>query len=168
MNDRKFALLLLVLAISYGYTAFQLQVPFSYDPLGPKPFPIVLSFLLASLSILIFINPEPIIFPGKPSILRTFWFIGILCFYQTTFQFLGFLLSTTISVYLMSRLFKSTWMQGLLSGLIMAVSFYWIFHFLLDVPLPLGTMFQYKAEVIDTNLVKDTYAYLISKNIKWM
>jgi hypothetical protein len=33
-------------------------------------------------------------------------------------------------------------MQGLLTGLILAISFYGIFHFLLGVPLPLGSLFR--------------------------
>jgi putative tricarboxylic transport membrane protein len=63
-------------------------------------------------------------------------------FYLLTFRLLGFMLATTITAYAIARLVGSSWMEGLLTGLVIAIFFYGIFHFLLGVPLPLGALFQ--------------------------
>ena len=67
---------------------------------------------------------------------------AVLLFYLITFRFLGFMLATTLAVYAAARTVGSTWMEGLLTGLITSIFFYGIFHFLLQVPLPLGYIFK--------------------------
>lgn len=143
MSDRLFSLFLLSLALVYGAMALQLEVPFSYDPLGPKPVPLLLAGLLGLFSLVLLIRPRQINLPESSSLIRSGRLIAILVFYQTSWTILGFLLSTTISIYLVSRLFRCSWMQGLMVALIISVTCYGLFNFLLHVPLPLGDIFSY-------------------------
>ena len=48
--DRILSLLLLGLAAFVAVQAMQLEVPFSYDPVGPRAFPLGLAILLAALA----------------------------------------------------------------------------------------------------------------------
>lgn len=142
MTDRLFSVLLLFVSLLYGLTAWRIQVPFAFDPLGPQPLPITLAILLFLLAGILILRPAQ-----KNSTPTTrnlsLQFLTILLFYQIAWTFLGFLLSTTISVYFLTRLFKRSWMEGLMTALLLSVICYGLFNFVLEIPLPLGTFFSY-------------------------
>lgn len=143
MNDRLLSLFLLLTSLLYGVTALRIKIPFAYDPLGPKPVPMVLAVLLAVLSIILLLRPlkkgatEHFLNGKTPQL------ISIVLFYQISWTLLGFLLATTISIYILSRLFDCSWMQGLMTALLISVTCYGLFNFILKIPLPLGTLFSY-------------------------
>lgn len=143
MSDRLFSLFLLLLASLYGVYGLQLEIPFSYDPLGPKPVPLFLSAVLFLLSVIILLRPLQIDPETKRTPRRPLWLFSILLFYQITWLPLGFLLSTTISCYLLSRQFHCSWMQGLMGAMIVTVLCYGFFNLILHIPLPLGYIFSY-------------------------
>ncbi len=143
MRVRGFAIFLLFLTLLYGVLALQIQVPFAFDPLGPKPLPLDLAALALGLVLVILIRPGKPLMIGRPQLGRCLWLFAILLFYQATWLSLGFLFSTTISLYLLSRLFHCSWMQGLMTALLAAVICYGLFNFVLQIPLPLGTLFSY-------------------------
>jgi putative tricarboxylic transport membrane protein len=139
LSERLFLCLLLLGGTAYAYFGWRIEVPFAYDPLGPKALPVFLGFFLAGLSFfsLFFAGKTVMTFTGRVGKLAL-----IVLFYFFTFQFLGFMSATTLSVYCISRLRGASWMQGLLTGLIISQCFYGIFHFWLKVPLPLGRIFR--------------------------
>lgn len=143
MSDRVVSFLLLLAGLTYAGMGLQLQVPFSYDPLGPRPVPLFLAALLVVLALLLLLRPLSIALPEAPDLLRGFWLLASLSFYLLSWNVLGFLLSTTLSLYLISRLFCCSWMQGLMTALILSVICYGLFNFMLDAPLPLGLIFTY-------------------------
>ncbi|MGW8313159.1 MAG: tripartite tricarboxylate transporter TctB family protein [Desulfuromonadales bacterium] len=143
MTDRGFAFVLLLFSLLYALMARNIEVPFAYDPLGPKPVPLALATALILLSLLIACRPERNVHFKRIPLANSFYLLGILLFYQTTWLSFGFLLSTTISVYLLTRLFKCSWMQGLMTALVISVSSYGLFNFFLKIKLPLGTIFTY-------------------------
>ena len=49
MADRVLASVVIVLGIAVGWSAMDLYVPFQYEPLGPKAFPLFLSTILLTL-----------------------------------------------------------------------------------------------------------------------
>lgn len=143
MSDRFLSFFLLTLASLYGIQGLQLDIPFSYDPLGPKPVPLVLAAVLFLLSALIFYRPLKLSSAEKSKSRRPLWLFCLLFFYQMAWLPLGFLLSTTISCYLVSRQFHCTWMQGLMGAMVVTVICYGFFSLILNIPLPLGYIFSY-------------------------
>ncbi|SEA77266.1 putative tricarboxylic transport membrane protein [Desulfuromusa kysingii] len=143
MSDRFFALFLFSLGLLYGITALQITVPIAYDPLGPKPLPLILAILHTGLALLVILRPEKKLLQHQSLPRKVFFLLAIMLFYQATWMALGFLLSTTISLYLLSQLFNCSWMQGLMTSLVTAVIGYALFNFILQIPLPLGTLFSY-------------------------
>lgn len=143
MRDRGFAIFLFLLAILYGATALQITVPFAYDPLGPKPVPLALAALFAVLALIVIFRPEKEALENQSLLRKALFLFAIMFFYQVTWLPLGFLLSTTLSMYLMSRLFNCSWMEGLMTALVTSVICYGLFNFMLQIPLPLGNLFSY-------------------------
>lgn len=139
MSERLFTFLLAVFGGVYLWLGVQLEAPIAYDPLGPRIFPVVLGSSLVVLCFSISICYTMTEFQIGSKVKRLALTILL---YLVTFKFLGFMLATTISVYLVARLVSCSWMEGLLTGLIVSICFYGIFHFLLGVPLPLGTLFR--------------------------
>lgn len=143
MSDRFFSIFLLILAGFYCLSGLQIDVPFSYDPLGPKPVPLILSAILFFCSLICIIRPLQFDIFAKKEHRRSLCFFAILLFYQITWLPLGFLLSTTISCYLASRQLNCSWMQGLMASMIITVICYGFFSIFLHISLPLGYIFSY-------------------------
>lgn len=141
MNPRFFALLISLIAGGFIYVGTDIKVPFSYDPLGPMPFPMTISIMLLLLSLFICFKPSNLIQQTKPN-KKIITVICMICLYFVAFNFLGFMLSTTICVYGIAQISGSTKMQGMLTGLITSIIFYSVFHFQLGKALPLGYIFQ--------------------------
>lgn len=139
MSERFFILLLFIVGSVYLYFGLKIEAPFTYEPLGPRTFPILLGSCLLTLCPLTLFFHKMSVLQIKGSVAKL---VLAVLFYLFTFQLLGFMSATTISAYAIARLVGSSWMQGLLTGLILAIFFYGIFHFLLGVPLPLGSLFR--------------------------
>lgn len=139
MSERFFILFLFICGAVYLYFGLKIEVSFAYEPLGPRSFPVLLGSCLLILCILTSLFHEMSTLQLKGSMFKL---VLAVLFYLITFQLLGFMLATTISTYAIARLVGSSWMQGLLTGLVLAIFFYGIFHFLLGVPLPLGSLFR--------------------------
>lgn len=145
MNDRLFSLFLLLTALLYGLVAFRIKVPFAYDPLGPQPVPMTLAVLLITLSTILLLRPLKRAAPESLFNNKMLQLIAIALFYQVSWTMLGFLLATTISLYMLSKLFQCSWMQGLMTALLTSVTCYGLFNFILKIPLPLGSLFSYSS-----------------------
>lgn len=139
MSERLFLLFLFVCGAVYLYFGLKIEVPFAYEPLGPRTFPVLLGSCLMALCLLSLGLHKMTSIRLQQSVVHHA--LAIL-FYLLTFHLLGFMLATTISTYSIARGVGCSWMQGLLTGLILAIAFYGIFHFLLGVPLPLGALFR--------------------------
>lgn len=139
MSERFFIVIMFIAGGVYLYFGLKIEVPFAYEPLGPRAFPVLLGcslLLLCLVNICLHSTPR---FQLKGSVAKH----GLaVLFYLLSFQLLGFMLATTITTYVIARIVGSSWMEGLLTGLVMAIFFYGIFHFLLGVPLPLGSLFR--------------------------
>lgn len=138
MSERHFLIVLLALGLVFSLFGWRLETPAAYDPLGPKAVPVGLGLVLAGLSLASLPAAR-----GEAAILtaRAGRLILVVLLYFLVFRLLGFMPATVVSVYLIARLRGANWMQGLLTGLMLALFFYGVFHFLLDVPLPLGRIF---------------------------
>ncbi|WP_368028621.1 tripartite tricarboxylate transporter TctB family protein [Arcobacter sp. s6] len=142
MIDRLFGIFLLFLGLYFIWGGSQLVVPFSYDPLGPKFFPMLAGGMLSILAIIAIINAKKVTFPASTTMIKTVIIVILLVAYQLTFDVLGFLLSTGILVFFISRIFAANQLQALSSAIGVSSTVYIIFNILLDVPLPVGSIFS--------------------------
>ena len=138
--DRAFGIFLLLVGAYVIYGGLALEVPFSYDPLGPKTFPVILGILLSALSVFIIAKPEKAHFPEGATRLNTVFIVVLLVVYSSSFNYLGFLLSTALLVFFISKIFQGTTKQSLGSAVGVSLSVYALFGILLEVPLPAGIL----------------------------
>lgn len=139
MSERIFLTILICCGLVFLYFGTRIDAPFAYGPIGPKVFPLFLGGTFVVLCIFCVLRSgSGVLAPDG----RVAWIGAILVFYLVTFRFLGFMLATTVAVYSAARTVGSTWMQGLLTGLVISICFYGIFHFFFKVPLPLGYIFE--------------------------
>lgn len=139
MSERLFLLLVFSCGALYLCLGLRIEAPFAYDPLGPRAFPVILGTCLLALCLL------SAFFHTMSTVEIERRVVGLalaVLFYLLTFKLLGFMLATTLSAYTVARLVGCGWMEGLLTGLLISIGFYAIFHFLLGVPLPLGAIFR--------------------------
>lgn len=139
MSDRIFAILMFVLSGLLVIGALSWEVPFAYDPLGPKAFPLLLAGLLVGLSIWLLVKPgKETDMPRGAVLINKFVVILTLLAYVFLFEWLGFILSTLLMTAVIGRLFGASWLQCLAGGVGYSLGFFVLFRWLLDIPLPIG------------------------------
>ncbi len=142
MKEHVFTLVLLAIGLGMVYHSCTLEVGFLYEPIGPTRFPLLIGLgliLLAGGNLWTLRQSHSL--PRRHANHRLVPLLLCVVFYLATFRFFGFMLATTVSMYFTARLSGSSWMQGALTGLLLSIGFYGLFHFMLDVPLPLGHIF---------------------------
>lgn len=141
LNDRILGIFAIALAAFMAYHGYGMNSEFSYEPIGPKVFPLLLSGFLAICGLVLIIkggNPVP---PNpKGSSARIFSMIAVLFLYAFVFQPLGFLLSTLIMVTLVGRLFGGSWLYSFFGGVGLSIILFLLFDLALDVVLPTGVL----------------------------
>lgn len=143
MSQRIFALVWLLVSVAMGWLALAFNVQFSYEPVGPKAWPLVLSVLMSISAIYLFIRPgEEPEWPEARTIGRIALLALSLLLYAIFFQTLGFPLATALMTVAVGRLFGGSWKASAIAGVVMGIGLYFFFDRLLDVVLPLGGWFR--------------------------
>ncbi|OEY65417.1 tripartite tricarboxylate transporter TctB family protein [Marinobacter sp. X15-166B] len=137
--DRILGLALIGLAALAAFNASQFEVMFSYEPVGPKAFPILLSAILAGLSLVLVFRPgDNGEWPDKHVALRLLAVLAVLLVYALLFTRLGFMVTTLVAVLMLARLFAASWAKALVAGVLMSVGSYYLFTLGLGISLPTG------------------------------
>ncbi|MBQ0833129.1 tripartite tricarboxylate transporter TctB family protein [Marinobacter sp.] len=137
--DRILGIALIGLAALAAFNASQFEVMFSYEPVGPKAFPILLATILAGLSLALVFRPgENGEWPDKHVVLRLLAVLAVLLVYAMLFTRLGFMITTFFAVLFLARLFEATWQKALVAGVLMSVGSYYLFTLGLGISLPTG------------------------------
>ena len=142
MSDRILGLIVLGLAIWYGWTAGSYQASFG-DPLGPAVFPQMLAVPAALLSLFLILKPDPD--PGwavGSPLVRQFATVVVLLAYAFFLENLGYVLATALGAIAMSRLLGAGWLKSTVAGVVLAVALFVTFDTLLGLPLPLYPRFM--------------------------
>lgn len=143
MSDRIFGVILVALAAVVAVLAQQIEVPLSYEPVGPKAWPIVLAVLLAATGVLLTLRatdgPQPV-FPRGVLLNRVIAMIAIIGAYAVMFEPLGFALSTWLVTIALGRLFGGSWAKVTIAGALLGIGLYYGFDRVLDVTLPQGPL----------------------------
>lgn len=144
--QRIFAAVLLLACIGLALMAWPYQAPFSYEPVGPRAFPLLMLGLMGIALLYLLIRPTPIVHTDdEPPLDReTLTKIGIcvalLLVFAGLFEPLGFILSSILIGIPMARLYGGRWVPSVVVVVAMSVGLYLLFDKAMDVPLPLGLL----------------------------
>lgn len=138
--DRILGIALMGLAAFAAYQAWNLQVLFSYEPVGPKAFPLVLSGILALLALVLIVRPgEGGEWPDRGLWLRILGVLGVLFLYALLFSRLGYTVTSFLAVVALARLFGASVPKAVVAGVLMAAGSYVLFTSGLGIALPAGS-----------------------------
>lgn len=142
MYDRIFAGTLLLLSGLVAWAAAQFEVPFQYEPLGPKAFPYILSACLALASIWLIIKPSADDWhPSKQVLLRLVGALVLMYVYALMYEPLGFIVATTVVGAVFSWKFGAKPVVAGVYALVMSVVSYFMLTDLLQLNVPAGAIF---------------------------
>ncbi|CDG20845.1 TctB protein [Xenorhabdus poinarii G6] len=140
MSDRIFATVWLVLCGIGLVVGWGIHSEYSYEPLGPRPFPITIISLMALCALLLlFKKPDSVHWPTPPVLRRLVLLIATLAAYAGLFEWLGFPLATLLLTFSVARLFNASLLAAMMSGVFLSGSLFFAFDRLLDVTLPVGS-----------------------------
>ncbi|CAH0313272.1 tripartite tricarboxylate transporter TctB family protein [Pseudomonas brassicacearum] len=144
--QRIFAAVLLLVCIGLALMAWPYQAAFSYEPVGPRAFPLLMIGLMGLALLYMLFRPTPIVHSDEDPHLdrETLQKIGIcvvlLLVFAGTFEPLGFILASILIGVPMARLYGGRWVPSAVIISLMAIGLYLLFDKLMDVPLPLGLL----------------------------
>ncbi|MCK0768332.1 tripartite tricarboxylate transporter TctB family protein [Chromohalobacter canadensis] len=141
-NDRICGVLLLVLAVAYGWGATQFPEPFGgAESVGPDTFPKVLAVVLALSSLYLIVKPDPDnAWPTGRIVLELVIAVAVLVAYTLLLQPLGFILATLLAVGTLCWRMGAPPMRAYVTGAIAGVVVYLLFTYALNLALPLGVL----------------------------
>ena len=162
MADRILGALCVVLGAAMAWFARGYAAEISYEPVGPRAFPLLLAAILALVGAWMFIRggpraataPAPVppatgaaeaatavqVAAPRGNLAAVALCAGAVLVYGALFQTLGFVLATTLMAVPVGKAFGGDWKKCLLGGLVMGVGFFFLFDKLLDVILPTGVL----------------------------
>ncbi|KKA05153.1 membrane protein [Pseudomonas ogarae] len=144
--QRIFAAVLLLVCIGLALMAWPYQAAFSYEPVGPRAFPLLMLGLMGLALLYMLFRPTPVVHSDDDPHLdrETLQKIGIcvvlLLVFAGTFEPLGFILASILIGVPMARLYGGRWVPSVVIISLMAIGLYLLFDKLMDVPLPLGLL----------------------------
>ena len=143
-SDRLFGLFILIIALAYIASAFQIESSFLSDPVGPRAFPIAVGFVAALSALYLIIKPDED--PDWPTS-RTFGALAVAALVLIAYAFLlkplGFLVPTAIAAGLLSYQISPNAKKAALTGIGLSIGLFVLFRFVLGLSLfgfPRGTM----------------------------
>ncbi|MGM8888138.1 MULTISPECIES: tripartite tricarboxylate transporter TctB family protein [unclassified Psychrobacter] len=143
--ERLFSGLMALFSLFLIYLAMSYVAPIAYDPIGPRPYPILIFSLMAFLTLVIAFRParftKKIILGYDKTVIRNL----ILCIialtvYSLIFEFLGFILATILMCFAVGLLFAGNPIKSLIFSIVISIALYVLFDMVLDVVLPLGLL----------------------------
>lgn len=144
--QRIFAAVMLLVCAGLALMAWPYQASFSYEPVGPRAYPLLMLGLMSAGLIYMLFRPQPTRHTDEepPLDRETLTKIGVcvalLLVFAGTFESLGFVLSSMLVGIPMARLYGGRWLPGAVIITLMSVFLYLLFDKAMDVPLPLGLL----------------------------
>jgi len=141
MSDRLLGGVCVVVAAGMAWAAQGYAAAISYEPVGPRAFPLLLASLMAVGGLWLVIRPQG--GTGRISLTRV-KSIGLASLavlaYALLFEWLGFTLATAAMAVPVGMAFGGSWKQSLAGGAGLGLVLFFMFDKLLDVVLPSGLL----------------------------
>ena len=141
MSDRFLGAVCVVASAAMAWVAKDYAAAISYEPVGPRAFPLLLALGLCLCGLWLVLRPTAGVnaFRGVP------WKSTALCAaavlsYALLFQWLGFALATALMSLPVGMAFGGSWKQSLAGGASLGLVLYLLFDKLFDVVLPTGPL----------------------------
>ena len=143
--ERFFSGLMALVSVFLIYLAIGYVAPIAYDPIGPRPYPILIFSLLAFGCLVVAFRPArftKVIELGlNKTIIRNLVLCALaLLVYGLIFEDLGFILSTIIMSFAVGLLFAGNPLKSFIFSILISIGLYVLFDIFLDVKLPLGLL----------------------------
>lgn len=139
MSERILGGLLLFISIAGIWIARSFEAPFSYEPVGPRAFPMLILALLGLSAIALMLEKKSDTTWAPPPVLKRIGTLFVIVLiYAWLFDKLGFVLATALMVIPVARFFGATWTQAVAGGVGLGAGLFILFDRLLDVALPTG------------------------------
>jgi putative tricarboxylic transport membrane protein len=141
-SDRISAALLVLMALLIALESRTFTVGFVTDPLGPKAFPLVAAFLLLVGGVSLLFRPGvESKWPRGHQLLRVATAVLCLFAYALLLGVLGFFTTTMLLIAVFSLQLGGRPIPALLSAAGISAALYALFFYVLDISLPLGSLF---------------------------
>ncbi|MGP5211379.1 tripartite tricarboxylate transporter TctB family protein [Psychrobacter alimentarius] len=143
--ERVFSGLMGLVSLFLVYLATSYVAPIAYDPIGPRPYPILIFSLLAFGALVVAFRPASFTKPidlgwSKPIIRNLVLCTLALLVYSLIFEPLGFIVSTILMSFAVGMLFAGKPLKTLIFSVVISIALYALFDLGLDVILPLGIL----------------------------
>ncbi|WP_058615795.1 tripartite tricarboxylate transporter TctB family protein [Tepidimonas taiwanensis] len=141
LNDRVLGLFALLLAALLAWKGWDLQAPFSYEPVGPRAFPLLLAAVIAGCGAWLLVRGREHAEPNPPGAnTRIATMAALVTGYALAFVSLGFIVSTALMATLVGRLFGGRWHYCAIGGVGLGLGLYLLFDKVFEVVLPMGVL----------------------------
>lgn len=142
-SDRVPGVVLLLLGAAVAAEASTFDVAFLTDPVGPKALPYLAALVFAGSGAVLVARPGPRrAWPPRPALRSMAFAVATFGAYAALLAPLGFVVATTATVGALSRLFGAPWKRALGAALGLSVTMWYLFVWVLGLPLPLGGLWE--------------------------
>lgn len=141
MSDRILGAVCVVASAGMAWAAMDYAAAISYEPVGPRAFPLLLAGLMAVSGLWLIVRPtlKAGVFDGVPLKQTALCALSVLI-YALLFEILGFVVATTVMAVPVGMAFGGNWRQAVTGGVGLGVGLFFLFDKLLDVVLPTGLL----------------------------
>ena len=131
-SDRVFGLVVILAALAYIASAFQLQTSFLSDPMGSKAFPIGLGVVAVLCgAVMVFKPDEETDWPEPGAIVKIIISIGVMVAYAYSLKPFGFLIPTALAAGILSYLITPRIVFNVLAGIGLSIGLFLLFRYAL-------------------------------------
>jgi putative tricarboxylic transport membrane protein len=135
-SDRIFGLVMIVVALGYILSAFQIQTSFMADPVGAKTFPVAIALVAILCSIIMILKPdEEPDWPEARTLMSLALAVVVMTAYAYALKPLGFLIPTAIAAGVLSWQISERPGFAAITGLALSGGLYVIFKFVFGLGL---------------------------------
>ncbi|WP_338880585.1 tripartite tricarboxylate transporter TctB family protein [Achromobacter veterisilvae] len=141
MNDRILGLAALALSAFMTAAGWGIEAPFAYEPVGPRAFPLLLALIIGLCGLRLVYKGGNAVEANPPGANgRIALMVVFAAAYAFLFQWLGFVIATSLMTVFVGRLFGGGWIKCAIGGIVMSLFFFVLFDKVLDVVLPGGLL----------------------------